>query len=353
MNAPAAPPGVDLTALRDHLDRHVPELLTGPISAELIAGGRSNLTYRLTDGTTTWVLRRPPLGHVLPTAHNMAREHRVITALHDTAVPVPATVALCEDSDVLGAPFYLMQHVAGRVYRTGADLAELTAGQGRALSRRFVDILADLHRLDPASIGLGDFGRPDGYLRRQVDRWTRQLAASRSRDLPGIERLGERLAATLPTTRRTALLHGDYKPDNVLVDTADPGRITAVLDWEMSTLGDPLADLGLLLVYWERGELNDDPATSGMATAPGFLDARGVLDRYAQRSGIDVTGIAWYHAFGCYKLAVICEGIHYRYVQGLTVGEGFATSGDIVPGLVDHAHHILDADTPDTGRTRT
>ncbi|HEY3682174.1 MAG TPA: phosphotransferase family protein [Streptosporangiaceae bacterium] len=336
------PPGVDTAALRAYLETAAPGLVGGPLRAELIAGGKSNLTYVVGDGRAEWVLRRPPLGHVLPTAHNMAREYEVISALHGTAVPVPETYVLCADESVLGAPFYLMSHVPGVVYRTGADLAGFSAADGRAVSTALVDVLAALHSVRPDDVGLVGFGRPEGYLERQVRRWTKQLAASRSRDLPGIEELAGRLAASVPSSARVALLHGDYKLDNVLVDAGDPGRIGAVLDWEMSTLGDPLADLGLVLVYWERGDRHADSRVPRTSEIPGFLTADDVIARYADRTGTDVGDIGWYRALGGYKLAVISEGIHYRYVQGLTVGEGFANAGDIVPSLVARAHEVLD-----------
>lgn len=338
----ADPPGVDTGALRAYLDQASPGLVAGPLTASLIAGGRSNLTYVIGDGRSEWVLRRPPLGHVLPTAHNMAREYEVISALAGTKVPVPETYVHCADESVLGAPFYVMAHVPGVVYRTGADLSGFTEADGRAVSTALVDVLAELHRVDPAAVGLAEFGRPEGYLERQVRRWTKQLAASRSRELPGIEELGERLAASVPSSGRVALLHGDYKLDNVLVDTADPGRIRAVLDWEMSTLGDPLADLGLVLVYWERGDKYGDPRVAATSRIPGYLTASEVMDRYADRTGFEIGDVAWYRALAGYKLAVISEGIHYRYVQGLTVGEGFETAGDIVPALVARAHEVLD-----------
>lgn len=342
MTPPEDPPGVATGPLRTYLDKEAPGLVAGPLRASLISGGRSNLTYVVTDGASEWVLRRPPLGHVLPTAHNMAREYEVISALSGTAVPVPETYVMCADEDVIGAPFYLMSHVPGVVYRTGADLAAFSAADGRAVSEALIDVLADLHRVDPAAVGLAEFGRPEGYLERQVRRWTKQLAASRSRELPGIEELGERLAASVPSSGRVALLHGDYKLDNVLVDADDPGRIRAVLDWEMSTLGDPLADLGLVLVYWERGEKYGDPRVAATSRIPGYLTADEVLARYAARTGIDVSDMGWYRALAGYKLAVISEGIHYRYVQGLTVGEGFETAGDIVQALVVRAHEVLD-----------
>ncbi|MEU5695331.1 phosphotransferase family protein [Actinosynnema sp. NPDC020468] len=320
------PPGLDLERLARHLG-------TGPLTAALIPGGRSNLTYRVTDGARRWVLRRPPLGHVLATAHDMAREHRVLAALAGTAVPVPAVEGLCEDTDVLGAPFYLMSDMPGQALRHRDQCPWLTPGHARDLSDRLVDVLADLHAVDPDSVGLADFGRPEGFLARQVARWGKQLDASRSRDLPGVDALRATLADTVPTSRRAAIVHGDYRLDNVLV-TADPVGISAVLDWEMATLGDPLADLGLLRVYWEGVGLEDDPITGTVPGLPGFADADGLVRRYAERSGTDVSGLGWYTAFGYFKLAVILEGIHYRYTTGHTVGAGFDRIGDLTVPLV-------------------
>ncbi|MFD7657144.1 phosphotransferase family protein [Actinosynnema sp. NPDC059797] len=319
-------PGLDLDRLADHLG-------TGPLTGELIPGGRSNLTYRVTDGEHRWVLRRPPLGHVLATAHDMAREHRVISALADTAVPVPRAELLCTDTEVLGAPFYLMQEVPGVALRHRDQCPWLTPDLAGALSDRLVDVLADLHAVDPHEVGLTDFGRPEGFLHRQVARWGKQLEASRSRELPGIDELRDRLAATVPVTRRTAIVHGDYRLDNVLV-TTDPLDVSAVLDWEMATLGDPLADLGLLCVYWNGVGLEDDPITGTVPTLPGFASTERMVARYAERSGADVEGLAWYTAFGYFKLAVILEGIHFRFTRGKTVGAGFDQIGQLTLPLV-------------------
>ncbi|MEU4803797.1 phosphotransferase family protein [Actinosynnema sp. NPDC023587] len=322
----SAPPGLDLDRLAAHLG-------TPPLTAELIPGGRSNLTYRLTDGTARWVLRRPPLGHVQATAHDMAREHRVITALAGTAVPVPRTGHLCTDPDVLGAPFYLMQEVPGVALRHRDQAPWLTPAKAAALSGRLVDVLADLHAVDPDAVGLGDFGRPDGFLRRQVARWSTQLDSSRSRELPGVDELRDRLAATVPDSRRATIVHGDYRLDNVLV-TDDPPAIRAVLDWEMATLGDPLADLGLLCLYWTGPGPADDPITGTAAALPGFATTDELVERYARRSGADVSGLGWYTAFACFKLAVIVEGIHFRHTTGKTVGAGFDRIGRLTAPLL-------------------
>lgn len=333
MSTPAGPPGLDLAALRRYLDDVRPGLVDGPLTADLIAGGRSNLTYAVGDGRTSLVLRRPPLGHVLATAHDMTREHRVLGALADGPVPVPRPLLLCEDTAVLGAPFYVMERVDGRVLRDADDVAALPPDRLAALADHLVDVLADLHLLDVDTVGLADFGRPDGYLERQVRRWARQLDASRSRDVPGIEDLRDRLAAAVPASSGAAVLHGDYRLDNVMVDPGDPGRVVAVLDWEMATLGDPLADLGLFVVYRTRPVPPDDPVSDAMS-APGFPAAAALVERYTARTGADTSALGWYVALGFFKLAVILEGIHYRYVQGQTVGAGFDRVGAMVGPLV-------------------
>ena len=327
------PPGLDLARLAEHLERERPGLVRGPLRAEVVHGGRSNLTYRVTDGTGRWVVRRPPLGHVLATAHDMAREHRVISALRDTEVPVPGTVLLCEDPEVLGAPFYVMEQVEGTPYRTAEQLAPLGAERTRRIVLALPETLVALHAVDPATVGLGDFGRPEGFLKRQLRRWGKQLEASRSRDLPGVEELRTALGETLPVSPRPAVVHGDYRLDNVLVDADD--RIAAVLDWEMSTLGDPLTDLGLLAMYSEQQEMPDSPVstTSG---APGHPPAAELIERYARASGRDVSRINWYTAFAYFKLAVILEGIHYRFTLGQTVGAGFDRIGSLVPVFIDN-----------------
>ncbi|QUH00580.1 phosphotransferase family protein [Saccharopolyspora erythraea] len=326
-------PGLDLAALREHLDAQLPGLARGPLSAEIVQGGRSNLTYLVTDGTDRWVVRRPPLGHVLATAHDMSREHRVMSALAGTAVPVPETLLLCEDDDVIGAPFYVMRYVPGTVYRKPELTEQLTVAQRGDLSMQLVDVLADLHSIDPGTVGLGDFGRPEGFLERQVRRWSKQLAASHSRDIEGIEELRDRLAASVPATSRAAIVHGDYRLDNVIV--GDDLRITAVLDWEMATLGDPFTDLGLLAVYWEGfGGIPTNPIAKGVGPEYDFPTARELLDRYAERSGADLSELDWYVGFGFFKIAVILEGIHYRYTRKQTVGEGFDHVGGLVAPLV-------------------
>ncbi|MFB7321822.1 phosphotransferase family protein [Streptomyces sp. NPDC056190] len=331
--SPDHPPGLDLDRLRGLLDRERPGLVRGPLTSRLIEGGRSNLTYAVSEGASQWVVRRPPLGHVLATAHDMGREHRVISALHPTEVPVPRTVLLCEDEDVLGAPFYVMEFVEGTPYRTADQLAPLGEERTRNAVLSLVDTLVELHAVDPAEVGLEGFGRPEGFLDRQLRRWGKQLAASRNRELADVDELHAALGRALPVSPAPAVVHGDYRLDNVLLGPDD--RITAVLDWEMSTLGDPLTDLGLLVMYSTPLGMPDSPVST-TAEAPGHPSAAELVERYAERSGRDVSAVSWYTAFAWFKLAVILEGIHYRYTLGQTVGRGFDRIGDLVPVFIDH-----------------
>ncbi len=319
---------------------------------ELVAGGRSNLTYRLDFGPATgagparrMVLRRPPLGHVLPTAHDMGREYRVLSALCGTDVPVPTPVTFCPAEDVIGAPFYVMQYVDGLVLRTEEDGEKITSRQASEISECLAQTLAAIHGVDIAAVGLDGFGRPDGYLARQLKRWQRQWELSATRDLPDYDRLVDRLAERLPAAGEGTLVHGDFRLDNMLIKLAPRPRVAAVVDWEMSTLGDPLADLGLTLSYWT------DPGDSerlGIALAgaitsrPGFLTSAGFARRYAELTGRDVSGIGYYVAFGTFKLAVVLEGIHARFLQNKTVGEGFDQAGSGVPMLIERANRTLD-----------
>jgi aminoglycoside phosphotransferase (APT) family kinase protein len=332
--SPDHPPGLDLDRLSALLERERPGLVNGPLSGRLIEGGRSNLTYALSDGTARWVVRRPPLGHVLATAHDMRREYRVISALHPTAVPVPRTELLCEDEEVLGAPFYVMEFVDGVPYRTADQLVPLGPERTRRAVLGLVDTLVDLHAVDPGEVGLSDFGRPEGFLDRQLRRWGKQLDASRDRELAGIDELHAALGRKLPRSPAPAVVHGDYRLDNVLIGK-DDDEIKAILDWEMSTLGDPLTDLGLLVMYSMPLAMPDSPVST-TAEAPGHPAPAELIERYAARSGRDVCAVSWYTAFAWFKLAVILEGIHYRYTLGQTVGRGFDRIGDLVPVFIEH-----------------
>jgi aminoglycoside phosphotransferase (APT) family kinase protein len=331
------PEGVDLARLRQYFAEHVPGAADAPLTAELIAGGRSNLTYSVSDGEHTWVLRRPPLGHVLPTAHDMAREYRVLTALGGTGVPVPETYALCQDDDVNGAPFYVMEKVDGIIYRDGASLADLAPDDAARLSAELVDVLARIHTVDYDAVGLGDFGHPDGFLERQIRRWGEQWERSKTRELPGVDEIARRLRAALPASGPPTIVHGDYRLDNTMMALDDPGRIVAVLDWEMSTLGDPLADLGLFLLYWGNAGAQIIATGSAIDAKAGFLTADEVVDRYARESGRAVDALDWYVVFAYYKLAIIVEGIHARFRMGKTLGEGFDAMGQTVVMLIEGA----------------
>ena len=322
-------PGLDVARFAAWFDAACPGEIGGPLHGRLIAGGRSNLTYEVSDGTRSWVVRRPPLGHVLATAHDMEREFRVVTALRDTSVPVPLTYALCRDPDITGAPFYVMSKVDGIAYRTADQLAVQGPARIRAIAERMVATLALLHAVPPDEVGLADFGRPEGFLARQVRRWKKQLDASRSRPVAGFDELYSLLAANPPDGTSPAIVHGDYRLDNVLVGPDD--KVAAVVDWEMATLGDPLTDVGLLVVYQRMDRLGDGPMASA---APGYPAEAEILAQYAKSSGRDLSDLGFYIALASFKAAVILEGIHFRYVHGQTVGEGFQEIGTMVEPLV-------------------
>ena len=312
----------------------------------LISGGKSNLTYRVACDAGEVVLRRPPLGHVLPTAHDMVREYRVLRALDGTAVPVPRVLHLGSADGPLGASFYVMERVVGHICRNAlppgyADRAEPRAAIGAAL----VDVLADLHTVDPAAVGLEGFGRPAGFVERQLRRWSQQWEASKTGELPALDRLRDELGRTLPPQRSSAIVHGDYRLDNTILHPTSPGRIVAVLDWEMSTLGDPLTDLGTLLAYWSE-DADGDVLAAARVMAPvtaaeGFPTRSEVVRRYAARTGFDVSDVEWYQAFAYFKLAVVCQGIAARAAGGAMLGSGFDEAQQLVAPLVAAGLHGL------------
>ncbi len=336
-DAQDTPPGVDLEVLRGWFAEHVEGADDSPLRAEVISGGRSNLTYVITNGEREWVLRRPPLGHVLPTAHDMNREFTVINALQDTPVPVPKTYAFCGDEAVLGADFYVMERVHGVIPRTAEEIEAISEDDAGRCSQALAEVLAAIHAVDHEAVGLGEFGRPDGYLERQVERWAKQWEGNKTRELDEIDELTRRLRAAVPTSGDSGIVHGDYRLDNTMLAPDDYGTIVAVLDWEMSTLGDPLADLGLLLVYWGGPGASMLPTTQALANHPGFYDSDRLVDAYAQASGRSVDDLDFYVVLAYYKLAIILEGIHARYLKGKTVGEGFEGIGEGVPFLAGAA----------------
>ena len=330
------PPGVDLARLQPWFAAHVEGATGGPLHASLISGGRSNLTYAIGDDAHEWVLRRPPLGHVLPTAHDMAREHTVLAALAPTDVPVPRTLAFCADESVNDAPFYVMEKVDGQILRTSSELANLSPTDARRCSEALIDVLVAIHAVDYDSVGLGNFGHPDGYIERQVRRWGEQWERSKSGDLPVIEELARRLRAALPISPAPTIVHGDYRLDNTMLAADDPGRIVAVLDWEMATLGDPLSDMGLFLVYWGRDQ-SLAGANPSLTPGAGFLTRTEIAERYATASGRDVSQLDFYEMLASYKLAIILAGIHARFLMGKTVGEGFDHIGTMVESIASAA----------------
>jgi aminoglycoside phosphotransferase (APT) family kinase protein len=310
-----APEGIDRGGVEAWFAEHVPGVQL-PLSFERISGGHSNLTYGVRDaGSGHWALRRPPLGKRLGSAHDMGREHRVVSALASTAVPVAPIAGFCEDEGVNGAPFYVMEFVEGPILR---GLAEADAfpdeADRQAIGERVVDTLVEIHAVDPDAAGLGELGRKEDYVARQLHRWQGQWEKSKTRELPAIDAVHERLAARIPEQGPATIVHGDYRLDNMILTPG--GEVAAVVDWELCTLGDPLADVGLLMVYWpEAGEETialGQPAT----LAPGFPKREALKARYAERSGRDLSQLDFFIALGYWKLAIILEGVYARYAAG-------------------------------------
>lgn len=341
------PAGIKYEAVSRFFAENVPGGDT-PLTFSLISGGRSNLTYMVESESARWVLRRPPLGHVLPTAHDMAREFKVLTGVAKVGFPSPVPIALCEDSSVNDYPFYVME------YREGVIIVdELPVGYAetperrRAISQALVQTMVELHAIDYDAVGLADFGRPDGYLERQVRRWGEQWARSETRPLAEVAELIKRLNAAIPVSPPPTIVHGDYRLGNMMLDFDDPGRTVAVLDWEMCTLGDPLSDLGYTLGYW--GEAGDSESqirarpTSSVTAQPGFYTRRELIEEYGRLSGRDISAVEFYQVLAYYKLGVITEGIHARFLAGETVGEGFEGYGERTENLMRFALEIADS----------
>lgn len=324
----------DPSTLSHYFRQHVPGF-EGSLRVELIQGGRSNLTYLVTDGTTRWVLRRPPFGLVAPTANDLSREFRVVAALGPTAVPVARAVAFCDDLSVIGSPFSVVSMVEGPVLRSASDAAAISPEDADRLTTALVTGLSAIHAVPYDEVGLGDLGRPAGYLERQVHRWRRQWEIVGTRPLPPIAELHAKLAAGIPVESDATIVHGDYRLDNTILDPGDNARLAAIVDWEMATLGDPLADLGLLLVYWDPISGPIFPDGHAIEANQGFPPAGEVARRYTTASGRSLDNLRFYQALGYFKLAVIAEGIHNRYLAGKTVGEGFDTVGQAVAPLVE------------------
>jgi aminoglycoside phosphotransferase (APT) family kinase protein len=337
----AAPEGIDQKPVEAWFGEHVSGA-DFPLRFERIAGGHSNLTYRVTDAAgQKWALRRPPLGKRLGSAHDMGREHKVVSALGKTEVPVAPVIGLCEDESVNDAPFYVMEFVEGPILRGLAE-AEIFPDEGdrRAIGERVADTLVQIHAVDPDTAGLGDLGRKEDYVARQLRRWQGQWEKSKTRELEPIDRVHEALSARIPEQGPATIVHGDYRLDNMIL--TESGEVAAVVDWELCTLGDPLADVGLLMAYWpERG---DDTIALGMPAnlAPGFPTREELRDRYAERSGRDLSDLGFYVALGYWKLAIILEGVYARYVAGGygKVNEGVEAFARLVERLADEAERV-------------
>jgi aminoglycoside phosphotransferase (APT) family kinase protein len=331
------PDGIDAAGVTEWFAQHVPEALA-PLSFRLIAGGHSNLTYSVTgtDGRR-WVLRRPPLGQVLATAHDMGREHTIISALGPTDVPVPPTIGLCTDPAVNGAPFYVMDFVDGRVIRSHADAEALSPDQRVAAANSIVDVLAAIHSVDVDAVGLGELGRKEDYIARQLKRWYTQFQGS-DEQVPGglglaaVHDVHERLAANIPPQGPAAIVHGDYRLDNCML--GEDGTVAAVLDWEICTLGDPLADVGLLWVYWSDPDEDAVMPQASPTAMDGFPRKRELVERYAAASGRDLSALPYYVAFGYWKLTCIIAGVYARYAGG--------AMGDVPAATVEGFRTMLD-----------
>jgi aminoglycoside phosphotransferase (APT) family kinase protein len=322
-------PGINFENLIPWFSEHVQPV--DSLTAKVIGHGRSNITYRLESPEgSAWVLRRPPLSHVLPTAHDMKREYRVISALEGTGIPVPDAIALCEDSAVIGAQFYIMSFVDGMVPADPAAFAaKYPESARRGIGENLIDTLADLHAVDAEKVGLGDFGKPAGFVARQVKRFASQIEQHKTdRPFPELPELARRLQNALPEeTGAFSIVHGDYRIDNCVL--GEDGRIAAILDWEMSSLGDPLTDVGLIYMYWNDAQAGSQTgvASNSVTAQPGFLSRREAMERYAKRSGRDLANLDFYILLAHFKLAVIVEGIYARFLEGGTVGTGFETTG--------------------------
>ena len=308
-------PGIDVPSVTAWLEAHV-EGSSGPFEFDLIAGGHSNLTYAVTGANgARYVLRRPPLGHVLASAHDMGREHRIISGLQNTAVPVAPALGFCDDAAINGASFYVMGFVDGYVIRDAATAdAVLSVEARRRASESVVDTMAAIHAVDLTASGLDTLGKHEEYISRQLRRWYGQWNSQKTRELSAVDRAHDQLLARIPAQGPATLVHGDYRLDNCMVDTT--GTVVAVLDWEICTLGDRLADLGLLLVYWTGPDDEMTSWTGASTTSPGFLNRAALAERYGRVTATDLSQLDYYVAFAFWKLACILEGVYARYLGG-------------------------------------
>ena len=339
-----APDGIDRAGIEGWFEANVPGS-TLPLAFDRISGGRSNLTFAVADSAgSRWALRRPPLGKRLGSAHDMGREHRVISALQETPVPVPPVVGLCEDEAVNGAPFYVMDFVEGPILRSAEEAKEFGPDERRGIGERVVDTLVAIHDVEPDAVGLGELGRKEAYVERQLKRWHGQWEKSKTRELELVDDVHRRLAGRIPEQGPATIVHGDYRLDNMILSPR--GEVAAVVDWELCTLGDPLADVGLLLVYWSQPGDEFMPLFAPATIAEGFPRRDDVRARYAERSGRDLSQIDFFVALGYWKLAIILEGVYARYAGGQygKTDEGFEEFARIVErlaGAADEAERRL------------
>lgn len=336
---------LDTAALQRFFTAHAPELAGKPVRVQQFPGGHSNLTYLLQVGDRDVVMRRPPFGTKVKSAHDMGREHRILSALSKHYAHAPRPLAYTEDPSVIGCPFYVMERIRGIILRKAIpEGVDLGPERFRKLCESLIDALADLHALDYEAIGLGDLGKPQGYVQRQVQGWTQRYYGSQTDDVPVVVQVAEWLEAKRPTESGAALIHNDFKFDNVVLDPEDPTRIIGVLDWEMSTIGDPLMDLGTFLSYWV--EPSDEPIMQffrgGPTDSPGGLTRAEIVQRYSERSGRRVPDPTFYYVFGLFKLAVVIQQIYYRYRNGLTKDERFSVFGVGVQALCEQAARAIE-----------
>ena len=323
-------------ALGAFLNKHLGGDGSQPLAVTKVGQGRSNLTFRVTRGAQAWILRRPPMGDLPETAHDMMREYRVLSGLADTPVRAPRPVLACANPNVIGVPFYLMDEVDGVVVRDQLPDAFTVEHRG-AIGEEMIDALAELHTVDPMAVGLRDLGKPEGYTARQVSRWTKQWGVMATRPLPDIEAVREWLEAHLPTDSPAAIVHGDYKLDNVVFRATAPPQLLAILDWEMATLGDPLADLGYLMLFWpEPGEDNVGglPQPTQM---DGFSSRAELIKRYEKRTGFAMSDLVFYRTLALWKLAILTEGLYKRYLAGKADSDWFAILETAVPQMAARA----------------
>lgn len=332
-----------------HLAEYLRGKLSGseqPLTVRQFGGGAANLTYLLDYGTCSYVLRRPPLGSIAPSAHDMAREYRVLSVLHQAFPPAPQTFLFCDDSDIIGAPFFVMERRKGMVVRRTIPEAYQTLDDApQRMSHALVDTLADLHAVNYHTLGLEDLGKPEGFVSRQIEGWNRRWHKAKLNDLPEMDAVYKWLTGHVPKTSTVTLVHNDYKLDNVMLDPTDPGRVVAVFDWDMCTLGDPLSDLGALLTYWTGPD--DPPFMQAIASTfmpigdPRFLSRAELVARYAERSGRDVSDIRFYHVLGLFRLVVIIAQIYIRYHRGQTQDKRFEAFGPMIALVAKAAFQLI------------